>query len=55
MSGIVFAMIAIGMSLFNRIFSNILNKVGSKFIGRYEVTFLGGSLGFEISIISENF
>ena len=51
----IFVSVAKGRSLFNRMFSNILERVGSKLIGRYEVTFSGGLFGFGINIISENF
>lgn len=50
-----FAVIARGMSLFSKIFSNIFDRVGSRLTGRYEVTLSGGLLGFGMRIISENF
>jgi len=53
-SGIIFSVLVREMNFFNKIFSNILDRVWNKIIGRFEVTFLGDLLGFGINIISEN-
>jgi len=44
-----------GRSLFKRIFSNILKKIGSRLMGLYEAESCGGLLGLGIRITTEYF